>query len=153
MSVNNVVLVGRLVRDVKVDTIGENVKQAKFTLAVDRRYKRKGAERPDTDFIKVTVMKSGADFAEKYFSKGKQVSVVGSIETYSFEQHGKTVYDFCVKADQLGFADSISDTANTKPAQQENAVGPDFDAIPTSPFDLSAPKDFSAGEDIPFGTR
>lgn len=119
MAVNNVVLVGRLSTDVKISMISEDVKQAKFSIAVDRRYKRRGAERPDTDFIKVNATRSAAEFAEKYFTKGKQVSVVGSIETYSYQHEDRTVYDFCVKADQLGFADSRSGNSE----KSGNSVG------------------------------
>lgn len=112
MAVNSVVLVGRLSTDVKVNNISENVKQAKFSIAVDRRYKRKGADKPDTDFIKINVIGKGADFAERYYKKGKQVSIVGSIETYNYEHEGRTIYDFCVRADQLGFADSANGNTN-----------------------------------------
>ena len=55
MAVNNVVLVGRLTNDPVVNTIGEEnkVKQTKFTLAVDRPYKKQGEDRPEADFIKI----------------------------------------------------------------------------------------------------
>ena len=114
MAVNNVVLVGRLSTDVKVNNINENVKQAKFSIAVDRRYKRRGADKPDTDFIKISVIGAGANFAERYYKKGKQVSIVGSIETYSYEHEGRTIYDFCVRAEQLGFADSANGNTNSQ---------------------------------------
>lgn len=150
MAVNNVVLVGRLTNDVKINMIGDNVKQAKFTIAVDRRYKRKNVERPDTDFIKVNATRSAAEFAEKYFTKGKQVSIVGSIETYSYQQEERTVYDFCVKADQLGFADSRSGNSE----KSGNSVGGAeigsanaLDFLDESEF---APADSFDSDDLPF---
>lgn len=128
MAVNNVVLVGRLTNDVKTNTIGEGIKQAKFTLAVDRGYKRKGADRPDTDFIKVSATRNTAEFVEKYFAKGKQVSVVGSIHTYSFEKEGQTVYDFCIDAEKVGFADSVKGGSNGQNGGNENNNRDDFSA-------------------------
>lgn len=145
MAVNNVVLVGRLTGDVKVNEIGDGVKQAKFTLAVDRRYKRKDADKPDTDFIKVNAVRGSADFAEKYFTKGKQVSVVGSLETYSYQKEDRTVYDFCIKADQLGFADSLN--SGNKP--NDNAGGNYNNSFESSDgFDFMS--DYMNDNDLPF---
>lgn len=150
MAVNNVVLVGRLTNDVKINMIGDNVKQAKFTIAVDRRYKRKGAERPDADFIKVNATRSAAEFAEKYFTKGKQVSIVGSIETYSYQQEERTVYDFCVKADQLGFADSRSGNSE----KSDNSAGSAETGFANTPDSLEESGFVPVGEfnsdDLPF---
>lgn len=148
MAVNNVVLVGRLTNEVAVKTIGEeNVKQAKFTLAVDRDFKRKGADRPDTDFIKVEATRATADFVEKYFTKGKQVSVVGSIRTYSYEKDGKTIYDFSVTAKQVGFADSVGGGTGGQNGGNSNNNQGGFDA--PEGFDFM-PTD---GDDLPFGPR
>ena len=145
MAVNNVVLVGRLSTDVKVNNINENVKQAKFSIAVDRRYKRKGADKPETDFIKISVIGKGADFAEKYYNKGKQVSIVGSIETYNYEHEGRTIYDFCVRADQLGFADSASGNKNNQTGNSNDNFE-DFDM--TGGF--AAPPAGFEDDDLPF---
>lgn len=146
MAVNNVVLVGRLATDVKVNEIGDGVKQARFTLAVDRRYKRKDADKPDTDFIKISVVRGGADFAEKYFTKGKQVSVVGSLETYSYTKDEKTLYGFGIKADQLGFADSLN-SGNKNNTGGNGNINDDFEA--PGGFDFMPPEDM-VGDDLPF---
>lgn len=151
MAVNNVVLIGRLCTDVKTGVIGDNVKQAKFTVAVDRRYKRKGAERPDTDFIKVNATRFSAEFAEKYFTKGKQVSVEGSIETYSYEKEGRTIYDFCVKADRVGFADSAGGGNNRadNSISENNIMEAEGNFDAADGFDFAPQGDF-ASDDLPF---
>ena len=66
---NNVSLVGRLVRDPEV-RYGQNesVSVAKFSLAVERRFKRDGD--PTVDFLNCTVFGKSAEFTEKYFRKG-----------------------------------------------------------------------------------
>ena len=148
MSVNNVVLVGRLSTDVTVRELKENVPCANFTLAVDKRFKRKGADKPGTDFIKINVIGSGATFAEKYFAKGKQVSVVGSIETYEREKEGIKIYDFCIKADQLGFADSVGGNKNNQDKQSNKANDgfTDFEM----PGDFAVPPAGFEDDDLPF---
>lgn len=145
MAVNNVVLVGRLTKEPEINTIGENnIKQARFTLAVDRPYKKRGEDRPEVDFIKVSAKRASADFAERYFAKGKQVSVVGSIRTYSFEKDGQTGYDFCIDADRLGFADSAGGTqGQNNGGTNNNQVG---DVI-SDEFGFTPLDD---GDDLPF---
>lgn len=147
MAVNSVVLVGRLTNDPVVNTIGEdNIKQAKFTLAVDRPYKKKGEDKYEVDFIKVNAKRGVAEIAEKYYTKGKQVSVVGSIRTYSFTKDEQTVHDFCIEARELGFADAPSGGTNGQNNSSANNNQGGF-AVPDG-FGFAPQED-----DLPFGTR
>ncbi len=142
MALNRVILIGRLVRDVEVKTFGEGVKLASFTLAVDRRFKGKDKNQPSADFIPVSVWRKSAEFAEKYFSKGKQVYVSGALETYSYESEGRTMHGFRINADEIGFADSIkSDNAPAKETDSNTYEADEFsdfaDAFDDDlPFDL-----------------
>ena len=81
---NNVVLMGRLTRDPEVKyTQGENPRcVARYTLAVNRRFKRDGE--PEADFINCVVFGKSAEFTEKYFRKGMQVTINGRIQTGSY---------------------------------------------------------------------
>ena len=74
---NKVVLMGRLTRDPEVRySQGENpLAIARFTLAVDRRFRRDGEQ--SADFINCVVFGRSAEFAEKYFRQGMRVSVSG----------------------------------------------------------------------------
>ena len=81
---NTCTFIGRLVKDPEIKTIGE-AKVANFTIAVNKRFKSKSEDAPTADFIPVSVWRSSAEFAEKYFHKGKKVFVVGNLETYSYE--------------------------------------------------------------------
>lgn len=117
MALNKVILIGNLTKDVEVKQVGE-AKLANFTLAVNRRFKSKNANQPAADYIPIAAWRQSADFAEKYFSKGKQVYVVGAIETYSYEQDGRKQYGFRVNAEEVGFAD----TAKTETAQSAAKV-------------------------------
>ena len=73
---------------------------ANFTLAVNRRYEEK------VDFISIVAWNKTAEFINKYFTKGKQVAIVGSIQTRDYEKDGKKVYITEVLAEEVYFADS-----------------------------------------------
>ena len=81
---NKVVLVGRLTRDPEVRySQGNNATAvARYTVAVDRRFKRDGE--PTADFIPCVVFGRSAEFAEKYFRQGMRVSISGRIQTGSY---------------------------------------------------------------------
>lgn len=81
---NKATLIGRLTRDVEIRYKGE-LAIARYTLAVDRKFKKEG--QPDADFIKCVVFGRSAEFADKYFSKGMKVAVSGRIQTGSYTAH------------------------------------------------------------------
>ena len=81
---NKVVLMGRLTRDPEVRySQGENALAiARYTLAVDRRFKRDGEQ--TADFINCVVFGKSAEFTERYFRQGMRVVVCGRIQTGSY---------------------------------------------------------------------
>ena len=81
---NKVILMGRLTRDPEVRyTQGDNAMAiARYSLAVDRRFKRDGE--PDADFINCVAFGKSGEFAEKYLKKGTKVAVVGRIQTGAY---------------------------------------------------------------------
>ncbi len=140
---NNCTFIGRLVRDPEMKTVG-GANVANFTLAVDKRFKSKNENAPTADFIPVSVWRSAADFVGKYFHKGKQVSVVGSLETYSYDKGGERRYGFCINANEVGFADSAK--AEGRPSDRNV----DFPVDEEADFsDFGSPNDFS-DDDLPF---
>lgn len=89
MSINNITLVGRLVRDPELTYIqGSGTAVAKFTIAVDRDYKNKDGS-VTTDFIPVEIMGKPAEFCANYVTKGRLVGIVGSIRVDRYEQNGE----------------------------------------------------------------
>src|SRR5699024_12591556 len=91
---NKVILMGRLTRDPEVRySAGENsLAIARYTLAVDRRFRREGEA--TADFIPCVVFGRGAEFAEKYFHKGIRIVVSGRIQTESStNREGQRVYN------------------------------------------------------------
>ena len=110
---NKVILMGRLTRDPEVRySAGENsMAIARYTLAVDRRFKRDGES--TADFIGCVAFGRQAEFAEKYFRQGIRIVVTGRIQTGSYtNREGNKVYTTDVVVEDQEFAESkaVSDS-------------------------------------------
>ena len=128
---NKVILMGRLTRDPEVRyTQGNNAMAiARYSLAVDRRFKRDGE--PDADFINCVAFGKSGEFAEKYLKKGTKIAVVGRIQTGSYtNKDGQKVYTTDVVVEEQEFAESknsgSSDNNQSAPANKNT----DFMNIP-----------------------
>ena len=103
---NVVTLIGRLTKDPEVRyTSGENASAiCRYTIAVNRSRKREGE--PDADFINIVAFGKAGEFAGKYFKKGMQVAVVGSIKISSFtDRNGNKKWSTDVVAREQFFAE------------------------------------------------
>ena len=126
---NKVILMGRLTRDPEVRySAGESgTAIARYTLAVDRRFKRDGEA--TADFIGCVSFGRTAEFAEKYFRQGLKVLVAGRIQTGSYTNNsGQKVYTTDVVVEEQEFAEgknSSQQGAGQQPPQnyggQQNA--------------------------------
>lgn len=107
---NKVVLVGRLTRDPEVRyPQGEGTAVGRYTVTVDRRFKRDNE--PTADFIPCVVFGRSAEFAERYFRRGMRVSISGRIQTGSYtNKDGKKVYTTEVVVEEQEFAESRSES-------------------------------------------
>ena len=104
---NKVILMGRLTRDPEVRySAGENALAiARYTLAVDRRFRRDGEA--TADFISCVSFGRTAEFAEKYYRQGLKIVVSGRIQTGSYtNRDGQKVYTTDIVVDDQEFADS-----------------------------------------------
>lgn len=104
---NKVILMGRLTRDPEVRySQGENATAiARYTIAVDRRYKKEGDA--SADFIGCVAFGKLGEFAEKYLRKGTKVVVTGRIQTGSYtNKDGQKVYTTDVVVEEHDFAES-----------------------------------------------
>ena len=133
---NKVILVGRLTRDPEVRyTQGENhTAIARYTLAVDRRFKRDGE--PTADFINCVVFGKSAEFAEKYFRQGLRVAISGRITTGNYtNKDGIKVYTTEVTVEEQEFAESKAEseankTSNLQATSANASSGGGFMNIP-----------------------
>ena len=100
---------GRLTRDPEVRySQGENSTAiARYTLAVDRRFRRNNDGEQTADFIGCVAFGRSAEFAEKYFRQGLKVIVTGRIQTGSYtNKEGQKVYTTDVVVEDQEFAES-----------------------------------------------
>lgn len=111
---NKVILVGRLTRDPDVRYTGEgnSMAVARYTLAVDRRFKREGE--PTADFINCVAFGKSAEFVDKYLHKGTKMVVSGRLQTGSYtNKDGQKVYTTDVIIEEQEFAESKSASAGS----------------------------------------
>lgn len=127
---NRVILMGRLARDPEIRyTQGENsMVVARFTLAVDRRFKRDN--QPTADFISCICFRKTAEFVEKYCKKGTKLVVEGSWQTGSYtNKDGNKVYTNDCLVDNCEFAESKA-TAEQNQKNDNKSGNDDFMNIP-----------------------
>ena len=123
---NKVILMGRLTRDPDVRySNGENATAvARFSLAVDRRFKRDGDQK--ADFISCVAFGKNAEFIEKYFRQGMRVTICGRIQTGSYtNRDGQKVYTTDVVVEEQEFAESkAASEANRNAGGYQSAPAP-----------------------------
>jgi single-strand DNA-binding protein len=106
---NKVILTGRLTAKPELNYTQSQMAVTKFTIAVDRFSKDKGA-----DFIRVTVFGKQAENVCRYMDKGRMIAVEGSLQTGSYKgRDGKTVYTQDVIANHTEFLGG-----NSEPREQ-----------------------------------
>lgn len=109
---NQVILMGRLTKDPETRTSGETF-VARYTLAVDRRFKKDGDA--EADFISCVAFGKGAEFADKYLKKGTKIIVSGRLQTGSYtNKDGQKVYTTDVIIDTQEFAESKSQAVQSE---------------------------------------
>jgi single-strand DNA-binding protein len=146
MKMNRVVLMGRLTADPDVRYFNNGDKQlciARYTLAVDRKFKRDGE--PTADFIRCVAFGNAGEFAEKYFHKGIKIALDGHIQTGSFQnKDGQTVYTTDVIVENQEFAESkaVSDSNKPQAEPQPEPKGQEFMDIPDNADDSGLPFNF-----------
>ena len=134
---NLVELSGRLTAEPKVTYgQGENSGVAKFSLAVERRFKRDG--QPSADFINCVAFGKSAEFVSKYLHKGTKIIASGHIQTGNYtNRDGQKVYTTDVIIDQMEFAESKAASQQNAPQSAPTSAP---QSVPTS-APTSAPQD------------
>ena len=142
---NNVILMGRLTRDPDVRYSDQSSAVARFTLAVDRRFKRDG-DQQTADFILCVAFGKTGEFIERYCHQGTKLVVEGRIQTGSYtNRDGNKVYTTDVVAENVEFAESKAAAANNEGGYQaarpepSSAAGDGFMNIPDGVEDEGLP--------------
>ena len=117
---NKVILMGRLTRDPEVRySQGDNASAvARYTLAVDRRFRREG-DQQTADFINCVAFGRSAEFAERYLRQGTKIVVTGRIQTGSYtNRDGVKVYTTDVVVEDQEFAESKAASGSSNSSYQ-----------------------------------
>ncbi len=102
---NKVIMMGRLTRDPEVRYGNSGSAIARFSLAVDRRFKRDG--QPTADFFNCTAFGKTGEFVEKYLKKGTKVLIDGEVQNDNYtNKEGQQVYGTQIIINQIEFAES-----------------------------------------------
>lgn len=118
--INTVTLVGRLTKDPELRYTPSGVAVARFTLAVNRQYKKEGEQQ--ADFINVVTWRKTAENTANFLRKGSLAGVTGRIQTGSYDgQDGKKVFTVEVVAENVQFLEPKS--ANNAPNGNGNTNG------------------------------
>ena len=141
---NKVILMGRLTADPELKNTPNGVAVTTFSLAVERNYAGKGAER-QTDFFNCVAWRGTAEFICRYFGKGKMIAVEGMLQTRSYEdKNGNKRHVTEVMAEQVHF------TGDTGASKEQYPATP----TPTAPiaFNSGSAEDFQEidDDDLPF---
>ena len=121
--INNVVLVGRLTKDVEIRKTQSGLSVAAFTVACDRRLsqEQRNNNEQSADFISCVAWRGSADFLGQYSHKGDTVGVEGRIQTRSYDRDGQKVYVTEIIANSVSILHSTQlrqAQTQTQPQQQ-----------------------------------
>lgn len=140
---NKVILMGRLTRDPEVRyTQGDNASAvARFSLAVDSRFKKDGDQ--TADFINCVAFGKTGEFIEKYGHKGTKFVVEGRIQTGSYtNKDGQKVYTTDVVVEQVEFAESKASADGNTTNNTANSNAPTYTSFMDIPDGID--------EELPF---
>lgn len=157
--INNIVLTGRLTKDVDLRFTSTGTAFGSFTLAVDRKFKGQNGEK-ETDFINCVIWRKAAETFAEYTRKGLLVGIEGRVQTRSYDnQQGQRVYVTEVVVEnftflefknakndhQSDFQSSTADYSNKENNQHLNEGG-----IADDPFISSGQTIDIDEDDLPF---
>lgn len=112
---NKVIMIGRLTADPEGSVTQSGISKATFTLAVDRRYRNANGDKL-TDFPRIVCWRQTADFVNKYIRKGRKISIVGEVQTRTYDaQDGSKRYVTEIVANEVEAQDS--------PKKNESSAG------------------------------
>lgn len=119
---NKVIMVARLTRDPEVRYAASGSAVGRFSIAVDRRFKKEG--QPSADFFNCTVFGKQAEFTEKYLRKGAKMVIIGSLQNNDYtNKDGQKVKDVQIIVDEMEFAESKAQQEPAQPTPKDMGNG------------------------------
>lgn len=123
---NKIIIMGRLTKDPETLATQSGTNLARYTVAVDRKYKKEGSQ--STDFFNCTSFGKQADFVAKYLKKGVKVVISGEMNLNVVEKNGEKVTYPQIATESVEFAESKSNATGST----QSATGNDFLTVPDS---------------------
>ncbi len=148
---NKVILMGRLTRDpeVRYSQGASQTAVARFSIAVDRRFKREGE--PDADFFNCTAFGKQAEFIERYLRKGTKIVVCGRVQNDNYtNKDGQMVYSVRVMVDEVEFAESKNAQSNNDGGYNSGYMGGNSAPAPSGAGDGFMNIPDGIDEELPF---
>ncbi len=150
--INNVVLVGRVVKELDLKYIQSGKAVARFNLAVNRDFKDANGDQ-QADFPSCQVWGKTAEVMADNLRKGSLISITGRIQTGSYDKDGQRIYTTDVAVEKFHFLEAKNDNANRSSGQQyqgnnqQNSSGNNQSA---DPFDSAGESININSDDLPF---
>ena len=137
MSINSVVLMGRITRSLELKKTQSGKSVVQFSIAVDRKYQKQGEERI-TDFFNLVAWGSTAEFITKWFDKGDMIAVTGEIQSRNYEdKNGNKHTAVEILVDTVSFCGSKAEKTQKNNASQ----------VPLMPSNIGVDED---DDELPF---
>lgn len=122
---NQISIMGRLVRDPEMRRTGSGLAVTSFTLAVDRDYSEKDGGERETDFIDCVAWRQTGEFVSKYFAKGRLAAVTGRLQFREWtDKDGKKRRNAEILVDHIYFCGDKKDSAESRPEPSESGFMP-----------------------------
>ena len=126
---NRIIVMGRMTRDPELRRTNSGTAVASFTVAVDRDFKSQSGEK-ETDFIDVVAWRNTAEFASKYFSKGRMAVVEGRLQIRDWtDKDGNKRRSAGIVADSVYFGDSKRDGGDTVQSEPQSEPQSGFSEV------------------------
>lgn len=126
---NRIIVMGRMTRDPELRRTNSGTAVASFTVAVDRDFKSQSGEK-ETDFIDVVAWRNTAEFASKYFSKGRMAVVEGRLQIRDWtDKDGNKRRSAEIVADSVYFGDSTRDGGDTVQSEPQSEPQSGFSEV------------------------
>ncbi len=128
---NKVIQIGRTTKDIDFSTNNNGTAVARFTIAVDRKYKNQDGEK-ETDFLNCVAFGNVAERINKYVKKGHKIGIEGEIRTGSYEnEKGEKRYSFGIQVNEVEFLEKKNgDAQGSSDTPPELTEIEDDDSLP-----------------------
>jgi single-strand DNA-binding protein len=152
MSVNKVIILGRLGQDPELKYTPGGMAVCNFTLATSESWADKAGQKQErTEWHRIVVWGKLAELCNQYLTKGRQAFIEGSLQTRSWDdKSGQKRYTTEVVAKTVQFIGGTANAGAERSNSQGAGAAPSYDSsMVNQEYDISTDTNFTA-DDIPF---